>query len=298
MTSLTVVLPTYNRATWTTLAIQSVVETQHLVHPHHEIELVVVDDGSTDGSVDTLVGLRRQYPFTLLKLSKNSRKRGAIEAALALVHSEWLMELSSDDLVIPTGLQAVLDVAERHPSTSVVFADHTVMDADGIYDKIAHLRMRALTGRADLEPGPIADARGAGLVRGTIPGGVGALVRAEPIPPRVPWWVRTKTDYWLLWRALRYNPAAYYVDVQAIHCRMHSSNTSATGGVAKAIMRLIFAVALALDPRATGIRCGLIKRAALSARHVLGESVRSVQTHATAHAESGDGRSTPTCSRS
>ena len=64
---LSVIIPTYNYAAFLPQAVASVREQRE---PGVDVEVIVVDDGSTDGSADSLEGL----PITLVRLPRNGGK--------------------------------------------------------------------------------------------------------------------------------------------------------------------------------------------------------------------------------
>lgn len=97
---LTVVMPNYNYGRFIDEAIRSVA-----AQTYAPIELIVVDDASTDDSVavatETLSKVTNLFDTKLIALPANVGKLGALNRALAHVRGEYFMIQDSDDLLTP-----------------------------------------------------------------------------------------------------------------------------------------------------------------------------------------------------
>jgi len=111
-----VIIPTFNRATLVLEAVDSV-----LAQTYGNFELIVVDDGSTD---DTVERLRRVVDR---RLSVVPVSHGGVSAArnagLAAAGGALISFLDSDDLWLPHKLASEVDFLVRHPDVGVVFGD-------------------------------------------------------------------------------------------------------------------------------------------------------------------------------
>lgn len=113
-----VVIPTYNRRALLAEAIASVQQ-----QTFKELEILVCDDGSTDGTEDEVRaaavrdGRIRFLPGEHCGLPGTVRNRG-IAAALG----DWIAFLDSDDLWLPHKLERQLRVAREHPQAEFVYA--------------------------------------------------------------------------------------------------------------------------------------------------------------------------------
>jgi glycosyltransferase involved in cell wall biosynthesis len=103
-----VIIPTYNRAALVSEAVASV-----LAQTCRDFELLVVDDGGTDGTAQALAAFGGQ-----LKVLRHERRRGVSAArntGIAAARGEWLALLDSDDLWLPEKLARQLDYLTAHP---------------------------------------------------------------------------------------------------------------------------------------------------------------------------------------
>jgi SAM-dependent methyltransferase len=118
-----VILSTYNRASLVGRAVKSVLS-QSGVH----LELVVVDDGSTDNTQAVLAGVvdaRLRYVRQNNRGLSASRNIGARHA-----QGEWLLFLDDDDRLLEGALE-MLFAPTRDPSCRVVVGGFRYVDADG-----------------------------------------------------------------------------------------------------------------------------------------------------------------------
>jgi cellulose synthase/poly-beta-1,6-N-acetylglucosamine synthase-like glycosyltransferase len=107
-----VVIPTYNRTRQTIAAIESVLAQ---THPH--LEVVVVDDGSTDGSGEVIarfIGQKTNDCHRALFLSQpNWGSSIARNTGIAEAHGEYIAFLDSDDVWLPEKLEWQLKALEQ-----------------------------------------------------------------------------------------------------------------------------------------------------------------------------------------
>jgi hypothetical protein len=99
-----VVIPTWNAAATIERALGSVLE-EHGV----ELECVVVDDGSTDGTADVVEVLAARDPrIALLRLPANAGVSNARNRGLESARGEWLVFHDADDRMLPGGIAALM----------------------------------------------------------------------------------------------------------------------------------------------------------------------------------------------
>lgn len=109
---ISVVMPCYNAAPYVEEAIESVLGQSY---PH--VELIVVDDGSTDGSTDILQQLAAAHPDRIGLIYQN--RAGPFVArnqALARANGNYIAFLDADDSWRPDALRLLLDALETGPA--------------------------------------------------------------------------------------------------------------------------------------------------------------------------------------
>jgi glycosyltransferase involved in cell wall biosynthesis len=120
---LSVLTPIYNPGRYLAACLDSV-SALTVDHEH-----VVVDGGSSDGTVDVL---RAREDPALRWISEPDRgQTHAVNKALAMARGELLMWVNGDDEVVPEGVQAAVEHLQRTPDCQVVYGGLDFTDADG-----------------------------------------------------------------------------------------------------------------------------------------------------------------------
>lgn len=124
MTTVSAIIPLYNKVRHVQRAIDSV-----LAQTHADFELIVVDDGSTDGSAE-VVRRRADRRIRLVEQENAgvsaARNRGAAEAKCELVAF-----LDADDRWLPDFLETVLRLRDRFPQASVWATAYAAVGENG-----------------------------------------------------------------------------------------------------------------------------------------------------------------------
>ena len=108
---LTVVMPVYNVAEYLPDALDSVL-TQTL----HNLEVIAVDDGSTDNSLEVLRGYERRDPRVRVLTQPNSGQGPARNLAVGQARGEFLTFVDSDDTVPPRAFAHMVGTLRRSGS--------------------------------------------------------------------------------------------------------------------------------------------------------------------------------------
>ncbi len=121
--SVSVVIPAYNYGRYVVDAVESA-----FAQTHAPLEVIVVDDGSTD---DTRERLRPYASRIRLVHQENRGAAAALNRGIQLAQGEWIAWLSADDAFLPTKLEDQLAHAQRHPEDRLIYTDWCSVDAQG-----------------------------------------------------------------------------------------------------------------------------------------------------------------------
>lgn len=113
MPKVTVLMPTYNVAPYVKKAVESV-----LRQTFSDFELLVIDDCSTDDTLDVVRGLDDPR----IKIVKNEHNLGLAEnlnRGLSLITTPYVARMDGDDIALPHWLEREMDYLESHPDVGV-----------------------------------------------------------------------------------------------------------------------------------------------------------------------------------
>lgn len=120
-----VVIPTYNLAPFLPGAVASVRE-----QGWPDVEIIIVDDGSTDDTPEVLERLARERGVRWFRQenagASSARNRGILEA-----RKEWVAFLDADDFWLAGKLAVQFEALERNPSARFSFAEQRLRFEDG-----------------------------------------------------------------------------------------------------------------------------------------------------------------------
>jgi len=121
---LSVVIPLYNKANTIQRALNSI-----FCQNFPPEEIIVVNDGSTDGS-DTIVrGLN--HPLVRLVSQSNQGVSAARNRGIAEAKSEWVAFLDADDEWLPEFLETILKLSNKFPQSKVLATSYFIQDQTG-----------------------------------------------------------------------------------------------------------------------------------------------------------------------
>ena len=111
------IIPAYNCQAWLQRAVDSVLATRYA-----SLEILIVDDGSTDETLKVANQLKARHPQTVCVLQHGSGiNRGVRNLGLRNASGEWICLLDADDYVYPNRFQSATEILAHQP------------DVDGVY---------------------------------------------------------------------------------------------------------------------------------------------------------------------
>ena len=121
-----VVIPLYNHERYIEAAIHSV-----LAQTVPPAEIIVIDDGSSDGSAEKVRELCKAHPQIIFWSWPNQGAHHTLNAGILRATGDFVAILNSDDCYEPQRLAACLSVVQSNPSVDVVASMVTFIDEQG-----------------------------------------------------------------------------------------------------------------------------------------------------------------------
>jgi hypothetical protein len=218
------VITTYNYASFLPTTIDSVLSQRY---PRDLLEVVIVDDGSTDNTPEIVRDYERRYPDRVRGFRQaNAGYENAVGNAFRQARGEIVAIIDSDDLWPAGKTASQVRRLAGHPQTGLVYCDTEVIDIYGavLIPSFWHYRGFAPYRGPDCmdkilgPPGNVA-------IASTIAVRRELLERFIPIPESAPF-----GDWWIMGRVAQIAELDYVEDVR-VGYRMHASNITlgATG---------------------------------------------------------------------
>ena len=121
-----ILMPSLNQSRFLPAALNSV-----LHQSHRDLELIVADGGSTDGSVEILQKRAAQDPRLRWSSEPDSGPAGAVNKAAAMAQGEIIGWLNADDLYAQDAVETVLQFFAQEPEAVFAYGHARLMDGDG-----------------------------------------------------------------------------------------------------------------------------------------------------------------------
>jgi glycosyltransferase involved in cell wall biosynthesis len=119
-----IILPVYNGARYLSEAIESV-----LAQTHHSIELLIADDGSTDGSWELIQEYAQKD--NRIQSWRNEVRLGLFgnyNRTIKKASGEFIKLFAQDDLLAPTAISALANALHENPSASIAACGRSVVE--------------------------------------------------------------------------------------------------------------------------------------------------------------------------
>ena len=130
--TLSVIMPNYNHANFISRALTAILE-----QSHRPTEVLVIDDGSTDNSVEVIESFVRQDP--IVKLMRNERNLGILATVArgveADMRGDYVYFPAADDFILPGFFEKSLRMLAANPDAGLSFAFGSQFD--GATGKVA-----------------------------------------------------------------------------------------------------------------------------------------------------------------
>jgi glycosyltransferase involved in cell wall biosynthesis len=121
-----VIIPAYNRKAYIDQTIQCVLD-----QSYSNIEFIVVDDGSSDGTYERICMYSDQLTVITHPEHLNRGQSASINLGLRCADGEYIAILDSDDYWELNKLERQVDYMEKHPDVGLIYSNGYGVDASG-----------------------------------------------------------------------------------------------------------------------------------------------------------------------
>lgn len=121
-----VVMPVHNAERYVAEAVQSI-----LAQRFGDFEFIIVDDGSTDGSLDILKRYAKQDSRIKLTSRPNTGIVGALNEMVSRARGEFIARMDADDISVPDRFGIQVEYLADHPRCGLVGSWAEWIDEDG-----------------------------------------------------------------------------------------------------------------------------------------------------------------------
>lgn len=124
-----IIIPTFNNQSTIANTLSSVYE-----QTYSDIEVIIVDDGSTDDSRNVIPEYIQDKPFSRLISQINKGPSAARNLGFESSNGEYLVFLDADDIIAPTYIEECVRKFQATPSLGIVFSQtHLIDDQVGVF---------------------------------------------------------------------------------------------------------------------------------------------------------------------
>ena len=115
--AVSVIMPVYNGEKYIARAVQSVYAQDV------PLELIVIDDGSVDGTREVLIPWENRPDFVYIKNERNLGAAGSRNRGVSVAKGRYVAFLDADDLIEPFYLETLYKALQEHPDASWSYTD-------------------------------------------------------------------------------------------------------------------------------------------------------------------------------
>jgi glycosyltransferase involved in cell wall biosynthesis len=212
-----VLINNYNYARYLSEAIESVVAQSFAAH-----EIIVVDDGSSDNSLEVLRGLEETIPNLHIHSQENGGQLSAMRSGIHLATGDWCCFLDADDTWEPTHLETAAQTLLCELDLGVYYSGHKESSGPPVF-------------RSKWPHGSVGPCAGLVAARGTRIGTITsalclkrefALIAVDLDESFDVEW-RTRADDCLVFGASIAGAIFHYNPIPTVNYRIHGGNTFA-----------------------------------------------------------------------
>lgn len=126
MLDVTVLMSCYNASRYLSEAVESI-----LAQSYQDYEFIIVNDGSTDGTLEMVRGYAAKDSRIRILDKANTGLADSLNAGMRMARGEWIARLDADDVALPDRLAAQMAYVGSHPGTVLLGSGFIEIDGTG-----------------------------------------------------------------------------------------------------------------------------------------------------------------------
>ncbi|WP_068818438.1 glycosyltransferase family 2 protein [Phormidesmis priestleyi] len=217
MSIVSVCIPTFNRKELLAIAIDSVLQ-----QTYQDFELIVCDDGSTDGT-SNLMAQFTDRRIHYLRHPQNIGKSNNMISGFQAATGQYFIKFDDDDRLTPSFLEKTSQLLNKHPHIDFVGTDHWVIDSNTIRNESLTQFNSQKWGRSQLPQGLVKDLLEVTFVKQSLQ--IGATLFRREVLTEVGYMrsnIQNCEDNDLLVRLALAGKQAYYLPERLMEYRFHA----------------------------------------------------------------------------
>jgi alpha-1,3-rhamnosyltransferase len=240
MPLVTAVVPVYNHDKYVIESIRSVIN-----QTYHNIELIVINDGSKDGSHERVLSLSEICNQRFVRFEYINRQNIGLSAtlnqALSMANGKYFSAIASDDIALPGKIESLVSALEaKGPEYAAAFGNALFIDGHSCKLWLSQRGIASSVGNGAVyenyldfrtNGGSVVDYRGSDfgafstlLAHNYLPA-MSNLVRTELIRQVGAWTNGNASEDWEMWRKLSKQYRFVYIDEPVALYRWHDGNS-------------------------------------------------------------------------
>lgn len=124
--TISIIVPCYNQANFLQETVESALKSTYA-----ELEVIIINDGSTDNSREVAEELTEKYKNVFLLNQVNSGVTKARNAGIEFCKGKYILPLDADDLISPDYVGDAIKILKERPEVKVVYCEAVKFDEQG-----------------------------------------------------------------------------------------------------------------------------------------------------------------------
>lgn len=120
-----IILPVYNTEKYLKLAIESI-----LSQSHNNFELIIIDDGSTDNTLEIITSFK-DHRIILLKNTINEGIVKSLNKGISIAKGHYIARMDADDIAHPRRIEIQINYLKKNPTTKILGTCCQVINESG-----------------------------------------------------------------------------------------------------------------------------------------------------------------------